>query len=709
MTMRLTLRTLLAYLDDTLEPAEARLIGQKVAESETAQELIARIKEVTRRRRITTPAPGGPGEKVDPNNIAGYLDNALAPEALADVETLALASDVHLAEIAACHQILSIVLGEPAMVPPTAYQRMYALAKPPESNPQHQPPMPREPEDALTEGKEVDEALRLGLPAMHGGSSRSNRLILIGAAACVLLLLGVAIWQLLPSFARDGQGEDVASATDKPKRLLPSFGANKKNKAPAKTDAEATPKKEPDPKDKPGDKDTKIEDKAKLPEPKEIMPVEKEKKSDVAAPLNAAAVFIGQFEPPAPPGSAVLVQLVADKKQPERKQWTRLIRTKDPARVLSNAPLVSLPGYHSVVELDKGLRLTLWGNLPEIWRLPFALESVVTVHPSEDVDLDLTLGRGRIAIANPKDQPRTVRLRFENPSVANKTEVWDIKLLEKGTEVMVNLASFHLPGEQFFLNKDDPQRKGPAAGVVLVVLSGSAEVKLDNQPAEKLVPPPAGPILSWVSRLGKLTLHKADQMPPWTQPLPALAKDDPDSKARPAVLAALTSLNIDLSGQALETGLVKAAAANDIQKHRLVVRCAGALDDLQRVIEALEDKELEVRRAGVETLRIWIGASRDNDYKLFQQLQPTYSPDDARLIMTLLHRWSPEDDASPKLREMLVGNLTHKKVGIRELAHDYLLGLPGLGQAGSKIGFNATAPDFAQRAKEWQKLVQQGK
>src|ERR1700722_5212411 len=73
-SMRLTLRTLLAYLDDTLEPSQAKLIGQKVAESDTAQELIARIKEVTRRRRLTTPSNSGPGAKVDPNSIAEYLD-----------------------------------------------------------------------------------------------------------------------------------------------------------------------------------------------------------------------------------------------------------------------------------------------------------------------------------------------------------------------------------------------------------------------------------------------------------------------------------------------------------------------------------------------------------------------------------------------------------------------------------------------------------
>ena len=58
--MRLTLRTLLAYLDDTLDPSQAREIGQKVAESHVAQELIDRIKKVTRRRGLTTRLPRPP-------------------------------------------------------------------------------------------------------------------------------------------------------------------------------------------------------------------------------------------------------------------------------------------------------------------------------------------------------------------------------------------------------------------------------------------------------------------------------------------------------------------------------------------------------------------------------------------------------------------------------------------------------------------------
>src|SRR5262249_28385404 len=125
--VRLTLRTLLAYLDDTLEPGEIKQIGQKVAESDAAQELVARIKQVTRRRRLTTPADGGPDQRFDANRVAAYLDNDLSAEEVAELEKLCLESDVHLAEIAADHQILTLVLGEPALVPPTARRRMYAL------------------------------------------------------------------------------------------------------------------------------------------------------------------------------------------------------------------------------------------------------------------------------------------------------------------------------------------------------------------------------------------------------------------------------------------------------------------------------------------------------------------------------------------------------------------------------------------------------
>jgi hypothetical protein len=125
--MRLTLRTLLAYLDDRLEPADAKAIGTKIAESPVAPGMIDRIREVLRRRRVSAPHISGPGSGPDPNLVSEYLDLTLPPEHVAEIERICLESDIHLAEVAATHQILTLVLGEAVDIPPTMRERMYAL------------------------------------------------------------------------------------------------------------------------------------------------------------------------------------------------------------------------------------------------------------------------------------------------------------------------------------------------------------------------------------------------------------------------------------------------------------------------------------------------------------------------------------------------------------------------------------------------------
>src|SRR4051812_26951468 len=97
--MRLTLRTLLAWLDDTLPPAEVRQIGQQVAETPLAQELVERIHRVTRQRRLTVPNDSGP-DGVDPNVVAHYISDLLSAEQVTEFEKKCLISDVHLAEVA---------------------------------------------------------------------------------------------------------------------------------------------------------------------------------------------------------------------------------------------------------------------------------------------------------------------------------------------------------------------------------------------------------------------------------------------------------------------------------------------------------------------------------------------------------------------------------------------------------------------------------
>ncbi|MFO1000022.1 MAG: hypothetical protein U0936_06785 [Planctomycetaceae bacterium] len=122
--MRLTLRTLLAYLDDRLPPANAREIGQKIANSPFTTDLVERIREVKRRRRLADPGRTQP--MIEPNLIAEYLDDQLTPDLVARVEREILASDAMLAEVASAHEILGL-LRDPVAVEPRLRDRLYGL------------------------------------------------------------------------------------------------------------------------------------------------------------------------------------------------------------------------------------------------------------------------------------------------------------------------------------------------------------------------------------------------------------------------------------------------------------------------------------------------------------------------------------------------------------------------------------------------------
>jgi hypothetical protein len=215
--MRLTLRTLLAYLDDTLEPAQAKLIGQKISESPTAQELVERIKEVMRRRRLTTPPSTGPAAKLDANTVAEYIDSVLPAEELAAVEEVCLEADVYLAEVAACHQILTVILSQPALVPPTARQRMYGLIQGREAIPYRKaaraPAADGSPHEPLGETDEADETLLLGLPLFSRHGAWFRRLAPLAGVLLLAVALAATVWQLLPGrHGVDKTGNDTAVA-----------------------------------------------------------------------------------------------------------------------------------------------------------------------------------------------------------------------------------------------------------------------------------------------------------------------------------------------------------------------------------------------------------------------------------------------------------------------------------------------------------------
>jgi hypothetical protein len=709
--MRLTLRTLLAYLDDTLEPSEAKLIGQKVAESDTAQELIARIREVTRRRRITTPTASGPGAKVDPNSIAEYLDNELSAEQLAEVEQLALSSDVHLAEVAACHQILTLVLGEPALVPPQAFKRMYKLVAQPESSHLQAPPVQRGPEDEpLNEPQEVDETLRLGIPALRA-NNWNNRLILLGGLAACFLLLAIAVWQLLPPFGvHDDVGEGGGKGTG---RLIGDLPTDKK--AAGKTDHDGKGKKDTDKatdkKIEPIDKGTdKITDKGtdkstdKATDKKTDKDTSKETSKEKDAPGRPSTVVknLGVYEGGAvDKAGAVLLQKVSE--DDKKGRWVRMLKPNTVA-VRSYEPLLSLPGYQSVVALDSGARLTLFGTVPEVWVMPLTREAVVLLHASDSVDLDMTLVRGRVILANTKDQPLKVRVRFDNPTSPKKGEIWDITLAEKGTEVVLTLWTMFNPGDAFY-PKPNTRRNAPTTHLQGFVQTGKATFSTDLNKTMDWLAQPEGQILAWDSKKGEVKQVAAKEVPPWFFTAPAT-----EVKTRAGMTKALEELNRDLTSPkaSVEGVLAKAVGSSDLDRAKLALRCCAAMDDVEHVIDALgNSKSQDLRWEAIAVLREWIAHNADNDYVLFDKLQPTYSAVDATEIMTLLHPFAPEQWTDPKTYELLQSFLEHRKTALKELAHLYLC---YVAQQGRDFSFNASASNEQNRTAilAWNKLIPKG-
>ncbi len=116
--MRLTLRTLLAWLDNVLPPETQKQLGDKVTDSPVAQQIVSRIRGVVERPQVSAPTVLGKGLANDANSVAEYLDNTLALDRLQPFERICIESDVHLAEVAACHTLLAQMNEDPTVLAP---------------------------------------------------------------------------------------------------------------------------------------------------------------------------------------------------------------------------------------------------------------------------------------------------------------------------------------------------------------------------------------------------------------------------------------------------------------------------------------------------------------------------------------------------------------------------------------------------------------
>ncbi len=712
--MRLTLRTLLAYLDDMLEPSQAKEIGAKIAESEQARELMERIKQVTRRRRLTTPTNTGPGG-IDPNTIAEYLDNEVTPETATEVEQICLASDVHLAELASCHQILTLVLGEPALVPPSAKQRMVALVKGPEAIPSRKPGRPSSKQDLdLSSEMEMEGESVPGA----GASLLANRnlMLVVGGifAACLLV---VVVWQILNGSQTpnpEPKGPQVAQNDGKEKdskKTETANGADKKDKEKTEKTKQKTTPVVP-----------KVEDKTPAEKsfpPITVIPVKIDKEDEVKEiaykPADDKDLKVGFFVPPLAKEFKVLLSA-----NPGTNSWTRLTREK--AEVNSNRMLVSLPGSKSVIHLDSQVELTLWGNLPEASLDFFMLESRAVLHHHSLLDADLTLDRGKIIVRNKrKDRNATARVRFDNPLLREEAYV-DITLQGPDSAVVVERFSALDRDEPFFENPKDPSRKGPT--VVLRFLALSKSASLRSGQLTHVIDVATLPIVQWDSRRGVISPAHQMPLPPWMTGTPLL-KDDSDKVAREKSIGAHRTLAtlLDNPKKSVKVGIAELSqqAQNDAARELLAdkkilpetyalwrhaVRCSAAVDDIGSLYEEFSDERTPflIRGLLLDTIHQWLGQSRENDYRMLDMLgKKTVS----MKIIELFHKVSEESARNPETYQRLIEGLDNNLLSIRVLSHWHLYALVPAGRA---IPYDPTGTRQSREAavQNWVRLIPPG-
>ncbi len=653
--MRLTLRTLLAYLDDTLPPDQAREIGEKVAESHVAQELMERIKKVTRRRGLTVPPAAGP-ERIDANTVAEYLDNDLPADRVAEVEEMALNSDVHLAEIAACHQILTLVLGEPAHVPPTARERMYGLVQGKESEPHRR-------------------ASRIGPPAFPGetesaddwkAARRGVGYRLLGA--CVLgIALAVAVWQALPARQpAPNAAEGTADTGTPPEPEPPAPKAD--IKPPEPTPKAPAPVPPPPETVKP----------PVVPPPETVKPPDR-------SPPSTEKKDVGQFTSK----DAVLLARNAD--------WTKVAPD---ARVSTATPLLALAGSHADLTLDTGIHLTLWGGLPETtgWK---TLDCQITLHaPPAGYDLDLIVYRGRVYLSTTKKPtPAKVRVRLAG-------QIWDLTLADDQTEVVIDMS--HLfAGEPV---RRDGKGEARRFELFVAVLQGKVHVKADAKELDLKAPP--GPAeVRWDNEMPDVgNPIELDAVPAaWAK---APAKIPRDRQVELDAAQKKLVQRIGEKGKPIDLALAEIAQDTSRAARVLAVLGQGAIGLLPPLLDALEDPQFpDARAAAAAALAHFDARQPSADQQIYDQLQArrAYTGPQAEQALWLLHGFNERQLSDPAMYERLIAALRSEQPAIRELAAWRLRQIDPDGA--NQARFNATDPEAAREKAigDWQRRIPPGK
>jgi hypothetical protein len=649
--MRLTLRTLLAWLDDTLQPTQVREIGSQVADSPFAQELTERIHRVTRQRRLSVPSSAGP-DATDPNVVASYLDNDLDPEPVAEYEKQCLTSDVKLAEVASVHQILSL-LGQRVRVPAEAKSRMYQLVKGRETV-RERPPVARKPQTPEPLTRPIQ-------PWVDPDPIRRSWIERFGMAAAGLGLIALSIitasWSVrVPSAEpiilpvgnqQAAPAEDIVAAPAK-EELHPRMPAAHEDDDHPPADLAHAPGTEKS-------ASAAVGDLAHAPKSKEAV----ERKAAKTADSKSGAS--GPASPKLPAGSSGLAATdggILLRYNVDQREWERLTGTTAVSRA---DRLLCLAPFRATVTV---------GNIPLV--LMGETELRILSQSSDKIPA-IELIQGRLLVRNApagslkvgfSERSATVELTPSSGVVIERTE----RRAYGRTVTQAPPLFIYCTQGEVALSVGQKQESLTASDVVVVDTAGVAK------------------------RTG------IDAPPSWT------TETDPS----PHELELRDRfIRMFHPGRPVLTEIVAASEDENAEIRQLSIVALKSLGDLSLLMPTLSRAgDAVTRRGALAAIRAYMGLGPDAANRVRDQLGEEFGDDTAAFVAKMLVGYTPDEASDPKLFERLVAALgpEQQSIGLHELALDTLKQLTGR----DDLGYD---PDHAdgKGLSAWKDLQRQGK
>ncbi|MCG6157457.1 hypothetical protein [Rubinisphaera margarita] len=693
--MRLTLRYLLAYLDDVLKPTDAATVGRIIKENKSVRDLAERLRKIIRMRRLAAPDPHEKRAMVSANDVAEYLDNLTPPDKVAEFESECMKSDERLAEVAATHQILSQVLGGRPTIPSTTKPNLQKIAMsflPDDSefdddqNPGSSVAIPamEAPTIAATATPEVDIPFEI---RRQQGDWRQFVAIL-----GILVLVGAWVYSIATdrSFrgAADsyterrfdrvenrGKNEQIAalpegtSTVEKPATAPPRPASTSMPVAAADTTA-------PRPPGSPRPTST-TQPPTTPPEMQPAAPAPGEENGEAIA-ANMKPAEVQPDVPPVAPNPILFAPqvqfvsadrgLILDDSGPTGSISVLAPQGVEPR--IGNA--LYTPPYSTA-------DFTVNGNSGRLHLRENAAARLIGCEEMDCLALELIQGQFIIeSLPQPAERP------LEKAQLVIDGLTWTILLPEEATRLMIDVRPQmanhfeQLPAEGLTITElwveGAPVQIQPPNGApvdvkeyhsVLPVDSAAPAINAANgnpPPANAAAEPPA---------VAPVDQPLPPPQPAWTDggPLQMTLAQRRDQQEFMKYLERSTNLWLDMQG-----------VANDPNPR--IAELATRVLSLGRRYESLvtilaRSQHEESRTEAIAGLRVWLPQDPENRTLVMASLEKTFTPGTADLVYSLLWGFDTQDARKPDISRRLVNGLRHEHVAVRELSIYWISNLTG--------------------------------